>query len=105
MNLGVALLNQRDLPGAIHEFETAVSLPPFGIEARINLAMAYAQSNRMDEAIEEYRRVLTVDPQNAVAQRMLKLAIDYRDHLTRQAATRASTTAPTTIDSWRTLLR
>jgi Flp pilus assembly protein TadD len=94
MNLGVALLNQQDLGGATAEFESAVRLQPANVEAHINLAMAYAEASRLEDAIHHYQVVLTMDPSNAIAQRMLKLALAYREHLRRRATTDPAHPAP-----------
>jgi hypothetical protein len=95
MNLGVALLERNDIPRATHEFAAAARLQPLNVEARINLAMAYARADRMDEAIAQYRFVLNLDKGNGIAKEMLKLALKYQNDLRRRTTTRPATTVTT----------
>jgi predicted Zn-dependent protease len=58
----VALLETRDIAGAVPELEMVVARVPRWEEAHLLLQMAYAQTDRMPEAIKECERVLEFDP-------------------------------------------
>jgi len=54
----------------------AVTLQPDYVDAHYNLAQAYMQLGRYDEAVEAYRRVVQLQPQHAHACNALGLALD-----------------------------
>jgi Flp pilus assembly protein TadD len=47
---------------------------PNDVQARINIGIALASSGRLNEAIGEFRRAVSTDPQNPNARRLLEMA-------------------------------
>ena len=70
MYLGIANCQKGDRLRSIHHLEESVRLceTPKGY---YNLGMAYERSNRVDEAIRQYRMALTLDPNYSNAQAAL----------------------------------
>ncbi|MCA3015928.1 MAG: tetratricopeptide repeat protein [Myxococcaceae bacterium] len=64
--LGEALLAQRDFDGAVEQLKKRLELEP-GIEARLDLARAYAKKRVAKQAEPLYREVLKEEPQNRAA--------------------------------------
>lgn len=60
-----------DYERAIGEYQMALSLNPFYVEARTNLAGVYAQLGGYDDAIKELQSALRVKPDYAEARRFL----------------------------------
>lgn len=56
--LGDQSLNEGRLPSAIENYQQAVALKPYYVEARFNLAMAYDKSQEYSKAIDEYKRTI-----------------------------------------------
>lgn len=56
---------------ALPHFATAVRRLPDWESARLNYAMALAQTNQPGEAIRQFEEVLRISPSNAVARRAL----------------------------------
>ncbi len=59
---GLEALNQNDLPGAAKAFYQLVEAQPRCPEARNNLAVVFVEQGRLDEAAEQLRQALQVDP-------------------------------------------
>jgi len=72
-NLGV-ILNATNRPDeAMEEYRKALQRDPLLVDARNNLAVAYARQGRMAEAAAELQKVLAADPDNARARTNLGL--------------------------------
>jgi len=65
-NLGLALALYGRLDDAIHQYETAVSIKEDSA-METNLANAYAQANRPEDAIRIYKKAIAMGPGNASA--------------------------------------
>ena len=63
--LGKSLLATQDYAAAIPELENLISKIPNAIDAHSFLELAYAQTNRLPEAIRECKIVLAYDPEDA----------------------------------------
>jgi tetratricopeptide (TPR) repeat protein len=57
----VQLHQSGDIEGAIHEYQAYLTLRPERVEARSNLGAALARMGRYADAIEQYKRALTID--------------------------------------------
>jgi cytochrome c-type biogenesis protein CcmH/NrfG len=89
MNIGAIKLEQGDLADATKHFEAAVRLRR-STQAHTNLANAYGQAARFDDAIDQLRKALEMDPQNRKARRMLDLTIAHVRSQRSQPATRST---------------
>lgn len=69
--LGIAYGNSGMGDDAIEEFETALKINPYYLKARLNLALALYDQGRHAEAQNHIERVLTVQPENQLAQNLL----------------------------------
>jgi hypothetical protein len=69
--LGRTLLREDDLVGALREFRVAAHLNPNRVDARLQAAETLGRLGRVDEAIEEYQRILRIEPMNPRAHRAL----------------------------------
>ncbi|MBA3949154.1 MAG: tetratricopeptide repeat protein, partial [Acidobacteria bacterium] len=56
--LGALMVQSGRAPQAVLLFERALASEPTHIEARLNLAIAYQESGRLDEARRVYREVV-----------------------------------------------
>jgi len=65
--LGTELLHQGDTEGGIRHLRMALKYHPEYTDARYNLAEAYREAGRIDEAIAEYKRVIRQCPWYAQA--------------------------------------
>jgi len=65
LNLGLVYLSQKDLPDAIKALQTAILLGPYHAEAHYNLAIAYDESCRLREALQEIIVSLRLAPEDA----------------------------------------
>ena len=61
-NLGNALAQLGDVPGAIAEQEKALEFQPDSPDVEVNLANALTQANRVAAALPHYERALQLDP-------------------------------------------
>ena len=61
-NLGLALYESGDVPGAIRHGEEAIRILPGFASARSNLGVALADAGRFDEALAQYHRAIELDP-------------------------------------------
>ncbi|HOX38690.1 MAG TPA: tetratricopeptide repeat protein [Candidatus Brocadiia bacterium] len=74
--LGVAMGKQGNYAAAVKEFQAAVEAVPNSPSLHLNLGIALAHVARDDKAMEEFRRVLELDPLNTKARRCLKKVMD-----------------------------
>ena len=79
--LGVALIETKDIAGAVPEFEIVVARVPRWEEAHLYLQMAYAQTHRMPEAIAECKKVLEVDPDHYATNLLLGRVLELTGNL------------------------
>ena len=69
--LGIAYGNAGMVDDSIEEFEVALKINPYYLKARLNLALALYDSARYVEAQSHIDRVLSVQPDNALANNLL----------------------------------
>jgi Tfp pilus assembly protein PilF len=62
INLGIALYNLPDLPGAQREMQAALALTPTSPQPNYILGLIAKTQNRTDDAIAAFQRVLKIDP-------------------------------------------
>ena len=67
INLGIALYNVPDLPGAQREMQTAIALTPTAPQPHYILGLTAKTQNRPEEAIAAFQRVLKIDPNDVGA--------------------------------------
>jgi tetratricopeptide (TPR) repeat protein len=65
--LGTIRLQQKRVPESITFLEEAIRLEPRLLGAHLSLAEAYTQQGKQSSAVAMYRRVLELDPSNALA--------------------------------------
>jgi serine/threonine protein kinase/Flp pilus assembly protein TadD len=61
-NLGLALINKKDLDGAIRHFRKAAELAPTEFRHQMNLGKVLSIQGNYDGAVEHYRKALELDP-------------------------------------------
>jgi Flp pilus assembly protein TadD/transglutaminase-like putative cysteine protease len=66
-NLGIALASRNDMPDALNEFRKEEKISPGDSRPYQIVASYLTQTGRRDEAITEWRSLLSVDPQNRTA--------------------------------------
>ena len=69
--LGIAYGNSGMVDDSIEEFEIALKINPYYLKARLNLALALYDQGRYVEAQNHIERVLSVQPENQLAQNLL----------------------------------
>jgi serine/threonine-protein kinase len=74
-NLGNALYDGADLPGAIDEYRRAIAIDPNHAVARYNLANALYVNKDLRGAIEEYRQLIAIAPKQATAHNNFGMAL------------------------------
>ena len=62
INLGIALFNLPDLPGAQREEQAAIALTPDTAQPHYIIGLIAKTQNRQEEAIAAFQRVLKIDP-------------------------------------------
>src|SRR5215213_6608454 len=67
INLGIALFNVPDLPGAQREAEKAAAADPNAPQPHYILGLIAKSQNRTDEAVASFQRVLKIDPRDTGA--------------------------------------
>lgn len=67
LNLGVALMQNDDMPAALRELHSALELAPFWYYADINLGVAYQHVGQTDSARAHYDRAVQYDQYSGVA--------------------------------------
>lgn len=75
-DVAVQLLSQGKLTAALNGFHQALEEDPGFLPARLYLAHVYERLNRFDEAIHEYRAVITLQPNNFLAHNNLGVLLD-----------------------------
>ena len=71
INLGAALTQTGDLPGAVKEFEETLRLDPHHPNAEYNLGLLLAQANRHEDAIKHLRSAVEDEPTDVNARFLL----------------------------------
>ena len=66
-------MQEGDLGGAKKRLEVLLQQYPNDIGGNINLGSVLAFEGRIEEAIQRFRRVLSVDPNNAMARRNIRV--------------------------------
>jgi len=69
--LGIAYGNSGMVDDSIEEFEVALKINPYYLKARLNLALALYDCGRYLEAQNHIDRVISVQPENALAKNLL----------------------------------
>jgi tetratricopeptide (TPR) repeat protein len=64
-NLGMALIERRQLPQALEHFQKAVDIAPWDTDARSNLGNALRASGKPAEAVAQYEKALEQNPNDA----------------------------------------
>ena len=72
-NLAYVLLGSRDFEGAIRHYQEHLSYLPDNPFALTNLGIALAATGRQQEALDYFRRALTIDPRYAPARSQLAI--------------------------------
>jgi tetratricopeptide (TPR) repeat protein len=85
-NLGVLLLERKDYPQAIQQFQAAISLKPDLAEAQSNLSLALLREGRIDDAIEHGLQAVRLEPASSKLHSILGTAF-WRKGDVRRAAT------------------
>jgi Flp pilus assembly protein TadD len=71
IELGLSLAKTQDFEAAVPEFEKVVAAMPQSQEWRLDLANAYGQTGRLPKAIQQYQKVLQINPDNFFASLLL----------------------------------
>jgi predicted O-linked N-acetylglucosamine transferase (SPINDLY family) len=72
-NLGVALLNERDVAGAQEAYQESINLAPTFIQPRINLGLVHERQGNLEAAIASWRWVDENAPSDQPEPRSLRL--------------------------------
>ncbi|HEY1552131.1 MAG TPA: tetratricopeptide repeat protein, partial [Kofleriaceae bacterium] len=72
--LAEVAFNQGDNSRAVLAAKRAVALAPTAISYRMTLAKAYYKLMRYDDAIQQWNKVVELDPENSVAKKDIELA-------------------------------
>ena len=84
-NLGLCYFYLNDTPRAIEDYQRAIDLdrnsPRPSAWPHLNLAIAFQFVNRLDDAEEQLREAIKLDPKLAQAQYQLGMVLEARDHL------------------------
>lgn len=85
-NLGIALVLEGRLDGAIAQFQEALEISPRSARPHYNLGNTLASQGRLDEAIEHYRATISARPLTAEAHYNLGVALGQQGKLEEAAA-------------------
>jgi tetratricopeptide (TPR) repeat protein len=77
-NLALVHLAQKDVSGAIAEYQAAVKSAPTELRAIDELAQLYESQNRIDDAIAVYEASYRQGPQPRVARNLAALLVSYK---------------------------
>jgi Flp pilus assembly protein TadD len=69
--LGIAYGNAGMVDDAVQEFEISLKINPYYLKARLNLALLYYENDRYEEAQGQLDEVLTIQPDNQLANNLL----------------------------------
>jgi protein O-mannosyl-transferase len=75
-NLGMALVERNDIPGALEQFQKAVAIAPWDSDARSNLGNALRGVGRPADAKVEYEKALAQSPDDATIHYNLATALN-----------------------------
>ena len=84
VNLGTALSETGDLPGAITMYERAIKIRPTYM-AYSNLGSVYSIEHRYPEAVEAFKKALEIDDSDSLAWGNLAIVYSWMDGLEAQA--------------------
>jgi tetratricopeptide (TPR) repeat protein len=73
LRLGWLFYQAGKMNESITYYNRAITLKPYGIEARFGIALPYSAQGRWDDVLAQYNRILEVDPQNSIANYRLGL--------------------------------
>jgi tetratricopeptide (TPR) repeat protein len=80
LEMGLAMSALGQYTDAIVNLEFAVGRDPWNVRARKGLANSYKNASKVDAAINQYKRILVIDPNDKEAREFLKLyGIEYND--------------------------
>ncbi len=85
-NLGIALEEEGNLPGAIDLYEAVVRARPSYAKAQSNLGVALSKTGRLDDAISHYAVALRLEPENAVIYNDVGVALAQQGHVAEAVA-------------------
>ena len=74
-DLGVALYDAGDIPGAIRQYEKAIQIDPAHADIYNNMGNALYRQGKTDAAIQNFRRALTLNPKHTKARNNLANAL------------------------------
>ena len=63
-NRGVVLMNEGDLQGALEDFDAAIALEPFYLDAYVNRANTLTRVGRPEAALTDYAKALEIAPED-----------------------------------------
>jgi tetratricopeptide (TPR) repeat protein len=75
-NTGLILYNDRNYAQAIQSFDAALKLEPGNEAALLGRANSYYSLEKYGEALEDYRKVLSLQPQNAQVKELVKFILN-----------------------------
>lgn len=73
-NLGLLYHKKNELHKAVEEYNEALELDPFDVQAHNNLGMVYSALGRLPDAISQYQKALFINPNYAKAHHNLAVA-------------------------------
>src|SRR2546421_700912 len=79
-SLGIVLVQQRDLDGAVASFRRAVELRPNFPQAHNNLGNALKEQGKLEAAVTCYRDAVRIQPDFAEAHNNLGLILNDQEH-------------------------
>ena len=83
VEFGIAVAQKGLWREAIYRWERAREIDPTYAAAYNNLAVAYEQEGRLDQAREAYEKALALDPKNEVIRQNYEMFREIHDHQTR----------------------
>src|SRR6202171_193063 len=85
---------QRDFRAALFSYQDALMAKPRSVEARVKAGQTYAKLGHDDEAIEQWNKVLQLDPQNSLAHQAVAAAHERKAALGHRSAATIVPLAP-----------
>jgi len=80
-NLGNALLQKGKVDEALEQFQKALEINPYYVDARSNLGAALFQKGQLDDAVAQYKKTLEINPNYAQANYNLGLVLFQKGQL------------------------